>query len=88
MLLPLIRTSVLLAVMFRLMDAIRQYDLIDALTYGGPGMATMQLNLYTYKAGFEQWRLGYGAALSMIILAIILACSLTLMRFINRSNLD
>jgi multiple sugar transport system permease protein len=86
--LPLIRASVLLAVMFRLMDAIRQYDLIDALTYGGPGTATMQLNLYTYKVGFEQWRMGYGAALAMIILVIILVCSLTFMRFINKDNLE
>lgn len=86
--LPVIRPSVLLAVMFRLMDAIRQYDLIDALTYGGPGTATLQLNLYTYKVGFEQWRMGYGAALANIILVVILICSLTFMYFINKSNTD
>ena len=86
--LPIIRPSVLLAVMFRLMDAIRQYDLIDALTYGGPGTATMQLNLYTYKVGFMQWRMGYGAALATIILLVILACSLIFIRLIDKSNTD
>ena len=86
--LPIIRPILLLAVMFRLMDAIRQYDLIEALTYGGPGVATTQLNLYAYNIGFGQWRLGYGAALSMIIMAIILACSLLFMRQINRSNME
>ncbi|MDO4546783.1 MAG: sugar ABC transporter permease [Clostridia bacterium] len=86
--LPIIRPSLLLAIMFRLMDAIRQYDLIDALTYGGPGTATMQLNLYTYQVGFMQWRMGYGAALATIILVIILICSLTFMHFINKSNTD
>lgn len=86
--LPVIRPSVLLAIMFRLMDAIRQYDLIDALTYGGPGIATMQLNLYTYKVGFMQWRMGYGAALATLILVVILACSLSFIHLIDKSNTD
>lgn len=84
--LPVIRSSVLMAIMMRTMDAIRQYDLIDVLTHGGPGIATQQLNLYTYEVGFTQWRMGYGAALSTIILLIILCCSMVFMHFINKSN--
>ena len=86
--LPIIRPTALLAIMFRLMDAIRQYDLIDSLTYGGPGVATTQLNLYAYSVGFGQWRLGYGAALATIIMVIILTCSLLFMHQINKSNME
>lgn len=84
--LPIIKPTVLLAVMFRLMDAIRQFDLIDSLTYGGPGTATTQLNLYAYSVGFGQWRMGYGASLATIIMFIILICSSILMYQISRSN--
>ncbi|MGI6695319.1 MAG: carbohydrate ABC transporter permease [Christensenellales bacterium] len=86
--LPLIRPSLIMVVMFQLIGAIRAYDTISALTAGGPGRATTHLNMYTYSVGFMQWRLGYSAALSMLMLIIILGSSLIFTHFINKDNTE
>lgn len=72
---PLIQPALLVALLIRLMDAFKTFDLIYVLTLGGPGVSTQALSLYTYKYGFKFFRMGYASALSyiMIILMIIMA---------------
>lgn len=81
--LPLIKPMILLALLFRIMDAIRRYDSIMAMTAGGPGTATQTLNIYSYYQGFSYYNIGYSSALSLIMLIIIFAISMVLLKRIR-----
>lgn len=84
--LPLIRPMILLALLFRLMDAIRRYDSIMAMTNGGPGTATQTLNIYSYYQGFSFLNIGYSSALSLMMLIVIVCLSIFLLNKINKEN--
>ncbi len=73
--LPIIRPAILVALLIRLMDSFKTFDIIYVLTLGGPGTTTQVLSLYTYKYGFKFFQMGYAAALSfvMVIVVIIIA---------------
>ncbi len=68
--LPLLKSSILVALLFRTLDAFRVFDLIWILTYGGPGGKTESISIYSYKLLKSQSILGYGSAV-VIIMAII-----------------
>lgn len=68
--LPLLKPAVLVALIFRTLDAFRVFDLIYVLTGGGPGTATEPIALYAFNALFANLRFGYGAALSVIVFAV------------------
>ncbi len=82
--LPLVKPMMLLALLFRVMDAIRRFDSIMAMTAGGPGNATETLNLFAYFQGFTFWHIGYSSALSFIMLVIIFGLSVILLNRIQK----
>ena len=86
MVLPMIRPTMILALLIRLMDAIRQFDITYTMTGGGPGNATESLNLYVYNQTFKYWRIGYGSALSVIMLLIILVTMSFLLHLIHKAD--
>ena len=53
------------------------------MTFGGPGQATELFSLHIYKAAFISQQLGYSAALSLLLLAIVTALSLGVLLFGN-----
>lgn len=71
--LPLLRPAIVVAFLFRAILAFKVFDEVFLLTSGGPGTATELVNLHLYKVFFEQNRLGYGALLSLAIIAAIVA---------------
>jgi multiple sugar transport system permease protein len=72
---PMILPAILVALLIRLMDSFKTFDIIYVLTLGGPGATTQVLSLYTYKYGFKFFQMGYAAALAyiMVIIVIVLA---------------
>lgn len=72
--LPLVKPSLLVALLFRTLDAFRVYDLIAILTCGGPGNGTESLSIYAYKLMFDQSNYGYSSVVVMgmfVVVAII-----------------
>lgn len=65
--LPLLKSSVLVALLFRTLDAFRVFDLIYVLTGGGPANATESISVYAYKTLFAQQNFGEGSVLSVIV---------------------
>ncbi|ERJ12922.1 carbohydrate ABC transporter permease [Haloplasma contractile] len=68
--LPLLKPSILVALLFRTLDAFRVFDLIFVLTGGGPGGQTESISMYGYKLLKAQTNYGYGSTL-VILMAII-----------------
>ncbi|GAA2816162.1 sugar ABC transporter permease [Saccharopolyspora taberi] len=68
--LPVIRRSVLTNLMLVTLQTIGVFTLIYVLTAGGPGAATQTLPLLMYDTAFELDEIGYGAAISLVLLAI------------------
>lgn len=73
--LPLLRPAILVALLFRTLDAMRIFDLPFVLTGGGPGYATETLSIYAYRTLFTNLDFGYGSALSfgMFVIVMLLA---------------
>jgi multiple sugar transport system permease protein len=71
--LPLLKPAIIVAFLFRAILAFKVFDEVFLLTAGGPGTSTELVNLHLYKVFFEQNQLGYGALLSLAVIAAIVA---------------
>lgn len=81
--LPLLKPAILVALIFRTLDAFRVFDLIYALTGGGPGTSTEPIALYTFNVLLQNLQFGYGSALSVIVFLITFALALLYIRFLG-----
>jgi len=81
--LPLLRPAILVALIFRTLDAFRVFDLVYVLTGGGPGTATEPLALYTFSALLRNLRFGFGSALSVATFAVVLTLTLLYVRAVG-----
>jgi multiple sugar transport system permease protein len=77
---PHIAPMMLLAVTFRLLDAIKLFDTVFMMTGGGPGTMTYTSSFYLYTIGFQQFHLGQATAGSWIFLVITAAVITLLVR--------
>jgi multiple sugar transport system permease protein len=74
--LPLLKFTMVVGVMIRLIDLTKLFGLIFVLTYGGPGSSTETVAFTTYLAGFKDFRMSYAAALSYLIVGGVLVLTL------------
>ncbi len=81
--LPLLKPALLVALIFRTLDAFRVFDLIYALTGGGPGTSTEPIALYTFNALLQNLQFGYGSALSVIVFVLTFSLALVYIRFLG-----
>ena len=69
--LPMLKPSLYIALLFRLMAALQEYAIIFALTKGGPGDSLMSLSLTAYQTGFRFQRFGYALPYILVLWIII-----------------
>ena len=69
--LPIIRPVLLVALLFRLLDALKIFDIVYILTSGGPGYSTETTPFYLFTQGFTYGRFGYTAAASYLFLILV-----------------
>jgi ABC-type sugar transport system permease subunit len=81
--LPLLKPALLVALVFRTLDAVRVFDLVYVLTQGGPGTATEPLALLTFTALLQHLRFGYGSALSVLIFLLTFLLALVYIRLLG-----
>lgn len=70
--LPMIQPSVAIATTLILVQGLRVFDQVVALTAGGPANATQTLALEVYQAAFTYQEFGFGAALALVLSLLIL----------------
>ena len=74
--LPLLTPVLGLAVLFRMLDALRVFDIVYVLTGGGPANTTETLSIYAYRLSFQTLQFGLGAAVAVVIFGLVLIVSL------------
>ncbi len=81
--LPLLKTAILIALLFRTMDAFRVFDLVFVMTQGGPADSTNVLQFYGYKKIFAEGLMGYGSTISVFVFLISFVVSMFYIRVIG-----
>jgi multiple sugar transport system permease protein len=84
--LPMIRPAIITAMVFRMIDALKTFDIIWVITQGGPGFATETLNVYIYKQNFEAQNLGYAASMLNVFFALVVTVAVLMLRFRKRTT--
>jgi multiple sugar transport system permease protein len=79
--LPLLRPAILVALLFRTLDALRVFDLPFALTRGANGTTT--LSYYAYEELTQNRLVGEGSALAILTFVIVMAVSFLYIRFVG-----
>jgi multiple sugar transport system permease protein len=83
--LPLITPFLFIAGMIRMIDAVKSFDIIFAITQGGPGSASETINLYLYSVAFIYYDLGYGSAIAVIFFLLIVAMAAMMLHLRQRT---
>jgi multiple sugar transport system permease protein len=78
--LPLMMPTLIVAAMLRVMDLLKVIDIVYVMTGGGPGHASETINLYNYLVALSYDKIGYGAAVALVLFAVVLVCTVGLAR--------
>nr|WP_077624612.1 sugar ABC transporter permease [Sediminibacillus massiliensis] len=81
--LPLLKSAILVALLFRTLDAFRVFDLIYVLTGGGPANGTESISIYAYKTLFAQQNFGEGSVLSVLVFLAVALISVLYVKLIG-----
>jgi multiple sugar transport system permease protein len=69
--LPAITPVMTIAVLIRGLDLFRLFDIVWALTKGGPGTMTETISVFTYIKGFQQFETSYTAAVALLVIVLL-----------------
>ncbi|WP_296494548.1 sugar ABC transporter permease [Rhodoferax sp.] len=83
---PMVMPVILTAMILRLIDALKTFDIIFAMTGGGPGYASETLNIMGFKYSFEYFRMGQSSVILVALFVVVLLCSLVIMKLRESSE--
>jgi len=83
--LPLLRPTLVVAILFRAIDALKTFDIIFVMTQGGPANASETINLLLFNQAFSYFNMGYAASMAVALFAIVMGSSLILIK-VRRST--
>ena len=81
--LPLIRNSILLVLVLNITSSMLAFDQFFIITQGGPQNSTISAVFSIFLASFTSYRLGYGSALSLVLLVVLVAISSIQLAFLR-----
>ncbi|MCX4677263.1 sugar ABC transporter permease [Streptomyces sp. NBC_01433] len=82
--LPMLWPYVLVAVIFRFMDSLKVFDIIYALTEGGPGDSTVVLQIRAYLEAIRFQRYSFGISYMIVLWAVVYLVTMVLVRYLGR----
>ncbi|MDN5853134.1 MAG: sugar ABC transporter permease [Actinomycetia bacterium] len=82
--LPLVWPLLLIAIMFRAIEAFRLFDLVYVLTNGGPGGTTETMSFQVYKIAFFGFDTGRASAYGVLMVIIVVIATQIYLRYLNR----
>lgn len=84
--LPLVSPLLLIALIFRTMEAFKMFDLAFVMTGGGPGTATELIAVNLYRLAFNQWNTGKASAFAYIVLIMVIGISNIYIKYLNKAK--
>lgn len=82
--LPLLKSTIIIAIIFRLMDAFKSFDIIYSVTKGGPAYATYTMVIGAYQESFPFHSLEKGAVLGIVMLIIAFVGSKQALKYLPK----
>lgn len=86
--LPSIRSTSFLVILLAVFNLMKEFPMVQALTNGGPGSDTTFIVQYIYETGFDQLKIGYASAASMVLFVVLLVFALLQFRFAKGGKID
>ena len=78
--LPLLRPTLVVAVLFRSIDALKTFDIIFVMTQGGPANASETINLLLFNQAFSYFNMGYASSMAVALFAVVMGAALVLVK--------
>ncbi|MGH8864564.1 MAG: carbohydrate ABC transporter permease [Burkholderiales bacterium] len=78
--LPAIWPVMAIAILIRGLDLFRLFDIVWALTKGGPGTMTETISIFTYIKGFQQFETSYTGAIAFLVIVLLSIIVVTALR--------
>lgn len=67
---PLLEPSFIIAICITVVTSLRSFDIVYAMTEGGPANSSNVLSLLMYQEAFHNYRMGYGASIAVVLTLI------------------
>jgi multiple sugar transport system permease protein len=83
---PMLRPVIVVAVIFRSAEAVREFDKVFVLTGGGPGSASEVLDLFTYRVAFVNWDMSLASAMGIVEFVAALGAAYVFFRVVTRGG--
>ncbi len=78
--LPMLRPTIVVAVLFRAIDALKTFDIIQVITQGGADYSSETLNIYTFQNAFNYYHLGYASSILVFFFMLVMGVPILLLR--------
>lgn len=85
---PVIKNTILVAMLFRTLDAFRAFDMIQVMTNGGPGGSTETMSMYAYTNLMSYMDFGYGSTVAVVTFVVIFLISMIYMKLMGNKLTD
>ena len=85
---PSLQVLLVVVLVTLIINVLKIFDLVYVMTGGGPGSSTELLVTYLYAEGFEARRQGYGSAIGVVVLVVVLAFTAVWWRAQRRTEED
>ena len=86
--LPLLTPTLLVAMLLRLVDVVKTFDIIYSTTQGGPGYATETMNILSYRQSFENFQFGEASATLIIFFIIVMLIAVGFVKLKKKVQVD
>ncbi len=86
--LPMLVPAISIVLVLRTVEAFKVFDIIYAMTGGGPVNGTSTIAFYAYERAFSDQNFGLGSAIAVIIVIVILALTAIYLRLLRRSEMS
>lgn len=70
--LPLLKSNIVIVLLIRIMDALRSFDVIWAMTQGGPNFSSEVISTYIYKSNVRFGQVGEASAMAVVFMIVLL----------------
>jgi multiple sugar transport system permease protein len=84
--LPMLLPAIFLALVLRMMDAFRVFDIVFATTNGGPADATNVLMIFAVKQGLEFFNVGFAAAIANVMILCVAVFAVLFIALVRRAD--